>query len=304
MSYLGKSSGFTLIELMSTTAILAILASLAIPSYRDFVSKAHLAEVLLEYDGIRENSQIIASEQGGDLCNWEVSSNGLANSTDINLIQLYIDDAFSTLDSLHWSSSMSGLADVSPSAKKSALVVQFAGVGEEGVRRSKLLASIFKNNGLFDKWQTNSSSLAAFTVFLENCSNISSTSTSVAGRITHAPANMPVTLPVQPAHKTTSAIVPQTVPSSSVPVPQATSVASQATTPAPKTTPIVPQATTSTPQTTTTTGSPNSNSHQDAVSKPQLVSAAQQKRQCLSNCRAIWPHGNGRKYRTCRASCM
>ena len=46
-----RMTGFTLIELMITVAIIAILAGIALPSYRDSVAKGHRAEaraVLLE----------------------------------------------------------------------------------------------------------------------------------------------------------------------------------------------------------------------------------------------------------------
>jgi type IV pilus assembly protein PilE len=39
-----SQSGFTLVELMITVAIVAILASIAIPNYRDYVTRGKLAE--------------------------------------------------------------------------------------------------------------------------------------------------------------------------------------------------------------------------------------------------------------------
>lgn len=43
-----KSSGFTLVELMIVVAIIAILASIAIPMYQDYVAKAQLASAFAE----------------------------------------------------------------------------------------------------------------------------------------------------------------------------------------------------------------------------------------------------------------
>jgi type IV pilus assembly protein PilE len=41
--YLGRRSGFTLIELMIAIAVVAILASVALPSYNEYVMRSHRA---------------------------------------------------------------------------------------------------------------------------------------------------------------------------------------------------------------------------------------------------------------------
>ncbi len=46
MSYMKKMSGFTLIELMIVTAIVAVLAAIAVPMYQDSVKKSRRAEAV------------------------------------------------------------------------------------------------------------------------------------------------------------------------------------------------------------------------------------------------------------------
>lgn len=43
---MSKYQGFTLIELMITVAIIAILASIALPTYTEYTNKAHYTEVV------------------------------------------------------------------------------------------------------------------------------------------------------------------------------------------------------------------------------------------------------------------
>lgn len=45
-SYKKKQQGFTLLELMVTVAIVAIIAAIAIPSYLDYTKKSHFSELV------------------------------------------------------------------------------------------------------------------------------------------------------------------------------------------------------------------------------------------------------------------
>jgi len=53
-----QTAGFTLIELMVTVAVLAVIASLAIPAYRDYVTTARFTEAQNEISAI-----ILAQEE-------------------------------------------------------------------------------------------------------------------------------------------------------------------------------------------------------------------------------------------------
>ncbi|HYG32922.1 MAG TPA: type IV pilin protein [Methylophilaceae bacterium] len=48
MFYLKKAAGFTLVELMVTVAIIAILASVALPSYTSYVARSKISEATSE----------------------------------------------------------------------------------------------------------------------------------------------------------------------------------------------------------------------------------------------------------------
>lgn len=51
-----RAAGFTLIELMIVIAIVGILASIAMPSYRDYVRKSNMAEVVSLVDAMRKKA--------------------------------------------------------------------------------------------------------------------------------------------------------------------------------------------------------------------------------------------------------
>jgi type IV pilus assembly protein PilE len=53
----GKQSGFTLIELMITVAIVAILAAIAMPSYKEYVKRGHRAAAQAEMMDIANREQ-------------------------------------------------------------------------------------------------------------------------------------------------------------------------------------------------------------------------------------------------------
>jgi type IV pilus assembly protein PilE len=44
MSYKFLSNGFTLIELMIVIAVIGVLSAIALPSYRNYIEKANLAD--------------------------------------------------------------------------------------------------------------------------------------------------------------------------------------------------------------------------------------------------------------------
>jgi prepilin-type N-terminal cleavage/methylation domain-containing protein len=53
----GRSKGFTLIELMITVAIVAILAAIAIPNYRDYVIRGQLVDATQGLAAVRANME-------------------------------------------------------------------------------------------------------------------------------------------------------------------------------------------------------------------------------------------------------
>ena len=76
--------GFTLIELMIVVAIIGILATIATPSYLNYVVRARAAELLVQYDALRERVIIGANDKSLDLCNMGAISGVITPHTHLN----------------------------------------------------------------------------------------------------------------------------------------------------------------------------------------------------------------------------
>lgn len=80
-----RKTGFTLLELMFTIAIVALLGAVAVPTYDYFLRKSQASEVLLSYDALRESIQ-------AELALGAVSDcSTLADRTRVSLGHDYVD---------------------------------------------------------------------------------------------------------------------------------------------------------------------------------------------------------------------
>jgi|GEM_PF-2303207 len=309
-----RSSGFTLIELIFVLSIMGILVAVALPAYQDYLERAELTEVMLEFDGMATAARVEAGENQLDLCHWVASSSSQPDDSTRRIKQI-VDRGMDQLDPAYWSPSSSGLDALDP-AKASALVVLYAGVGEQGVRRAELLAEMFMDNGLFQNWHQRTPSYAVFSVFLEHCKT-APTATTVVSAVT-------ALSPVGDKHGKDK--TPDKIKQPTTPVPQSPVNPPVVDPPKPDTgsagplTPVQPPVQVATPPTqpgqTPPTGQPavqppaqsSSNPPGGASTNPHpassILSHAQQVAQCQANCRRIWPHGNSNMYRHCMASCQ
>ena len=94
----GRSPGLTLIELMVTVGIVAILASVAVPSFRDFISRGRVSGAaeataqdlqLVKSEALRNNSDVTLSFSAGSTwCYGAVVSSSPCTCTTANSCSL------------------------------------------------------------------------------------------------------------------------------------------------------------------------------------------------------------------------
>lgn len=156
--------------MMVVVAILAILAAVALPAYRNYAERSRLAEVLIEYDAMRVQSNVAAAEAGRDLCNWKIVWTGKNPDPQTAAIQAIVEKRLAAIDPVRWKPSVNHFTSLVGQGAPAPLTVQFGGIGAPAVARVHMLAAEFQRLGVFNKWDRDHAAVASFTAFLGTCS--------------------------------------------------------------------------------------------------------------------------------------
>lgn len=168
--------GFTLVELVFAIAILAILAGLAMPMYRDYLDRARSSAFLVQLDAWRSKAAAEAAAFGADLCRWDDRKYGAMRAVIFG--QAKLDDA-------QFGDYTFALAprDVGASAGSTARpfvvdVVATATDGPAALNVARLLRGEVERVGLrhvSPATDRDLASMQSFSVLLGNCSGASGT---------------------------------------------------------------------------------------------------------------------------------
>ena len=109
---MSRQGGFTLIELMIVVAIIGILASVAIPAYRDYTIKAKLSSLVSSLAGAKAAISICIQQNGGDENVCDSGTNGIPSYTSNSPApQFYTASNLTVVNGVITLSSLKGIGD-------------------------------------------------------------------------------------------------------------------------------------------------------------------------------------------------